>query len=64
MLAFACVNQGPLLKVLKRHFKGPRTLMLTLLSLVFSQKWDRFLLAMGELRKPLTIIPLTTCPLS
>ena len=37
--------------------------MLILFGLIFSQKWHRFLLAIGELGKPLTILSLTTCPL-
>ena len=37
--------------------------MLTLLGLTFSQKLYRFLLAMGKLGKPLTILPFATCPL-
>ena len=47
----------------KMTHQGLRALMLTLLSLTFLHKWHRFLLAMGELGKPLTILPFAACPL-
>ena len=47
----------------KRTHQGPRALMLTFLGLAFFQRWHSFLLAMGELGKPLTILPFTACPL-
>ena len=48
----------------KRTHQGLRALILTLLGLAFSQKWHRFFLAIGELRKPLTILPFAACPMS
>ena len=47
----------------KRTHQGPMALMLTLLGLAFSQKWHRFFFAIGELGKPLTILPFAACPL-
>ena len=47
----------------KRTHQGPMALMLTLLGLAFSQKWHRFFFAIGELRKPLTILPFAACPM-
>ena len=36
--------------------------MLTSFGLAFSQKYDGFLLTMGRLGKPLTILPFISCP--
>ena len=62
-LAFPCVSQGFLFKALKGHVEVLGPWCWLFLVWPFSQKWHRFLLAMGELGKPLIILPFVSCPL-
>ena len=62
-LGFSMCQSRSYSQSFKRTHQGLRALMLTLLGLKFFQKWHRILLTMGELGKPLTIIPFAACPL-